>query len=90
LHIIALLDTDPDSEYGSKSGSTNPIESGFYWDPDPESQPWKIVPLLEGKFYQAESLKKGKFGTLFIFFYLSDWKTENVEDASIGEIEGFN
>jgi hypothetical protein len=30
--IFALLDPDPDSEYGS--GSTDPIESGSNWDPD--------------------------------------------------------
>jgi hypothetical protein len=32
--IFALLDPDPDSEYGS--GSTGPIESGSNWDPDPQ------------------------------------------------------
>ncbi len=42
--IFALL--DPDSE----SGSTDPIESGSNWDPDPDPQPWK-------KFYN--SLKTG-------------------------------
>jgi hypothetical protein len=31
--IFAFLDPDPDSEYGS--GSTDPIESGSKWDPDP-------------------------------------------------------
>jgi hypothetical protein len=33
--IFALLDPDPDSEYGSGcgSGSTDPIESGSNWDP---------------------------------------------------------
>jgi hypothetical protein len=30
--IFALLDPDPDSEYGS--GSTDPIESGSNTDPD--------------------------------------------------------
>ena len=34
--IFALLDSDPDSEYGS--GSTDPIEYGSNTDPDP--QPW--------------------------------------------------
>jgi hypothetical protein len=34
--IFALLDPDPDSEYGS--GSTDPIEPGSNSDPDP--QPW--------------------------------------------------
>jgi hypothetical protein len=32
--IFALLDPDPDSEYGS--GSTGPIEYGSITDPDPE------------------------------------------------------
>ena len=32
--IFALLDPDPDSEYGS--GSTDPIESVSNWDPDPQ------------------------------------------------------
>jgi hypothetical protein len=31
---FALLDSDPDSKYGS--GSSDPIESGFDWDPDPQ------------------------------------------------------
>jgi hypothetical protein len=34
--------------------------------------------------------KGRKIFETFLFFYLSDWKTENVEYASIGEIEGFN
>jgi hypothetical protein len=34
--ILALLDSDPDSEYGS--GSTDLIESGSNSDPD--LQPW--------------------------------------------------
>ncbi len=34
--IFARLDPDPDSVYGSES--TDPIESGSNWDPDP--QPW--------------------------------------------------
>jgi hypothetical protein len=29
--IFALLDPDPDSEYGSGSGSTGPIEYGSIW-----------------------------------------------------------
>jgi hypothetical protein len=33
--ILALLDPDPDSEYGS--GSTDPIEYGSNTDPDPGS-----------------------------------------------------
>jgi hypothetical protein len=33
--IFALLDPDPDSEYGS--GSTDPIEYGSNTDPDPGS-----------------------------------------------------
>jgi hypothetical protein len=36
--IFALLDPDPDSEYGS--GSTDPIEYGSNPDPDPVPQPW--------------------------------------------------
>jgi hypothetical protein len=32
--IFALLDPDPDSEYGS--GSTGPIENGSNTDPDPK------------------------------------------------------
>jgi hypothetical protein len=35
--ISALLDLDPDSEYGSVS--TDPIESGSNWDPHPDPQP---------------------------------------------------
>ncbi len=34
---FALLDPDPDSEYGS--GSTDLIESGSIRDPDPDLQP---------------------------------------------------
>ncbi len=33
--IFALLDPDPDSEYGSGSGSTHLIESGLNPDPKP-------------------------------------------------------
>jgi hypothetical protein len=38
--IFALLDPDPDSEYGS--GSTGPIEYGSNTDsdPDPDPKPW--------------------------------------------------
>ncbi len=35
--FFALLDPDPDSEYGS--GSTDPIEYGSNTDPDPDPQP---------------------------------------------------
>jgi hypothetical protein len=42
--IFALLDPDPDSEYGS--GSTDPIEYGSNTDPDPDPQPWFLpVPV---------------------------------------------
>jgi hypothetical protein len=37
--FFALLDPDPDSEYGSVSGFTDPIESGSNKDPDPDPQP---------------------------------------------------
>ena len=42
--IFALLDPDPDSEYGS--GSTDPIEYGSNTDPgpDPDPQPWFKIP----------------------------------------------
>jgi hypothetical protein len=33
---FALMDPDPDSEYGSESGSTDLIESGSNTDPDPK------------------------------------------------------
>jgi hypothetical protein len=44
--IFALLDPDPDSEYGS--GSTDPIESGSNKDPYP--QPCMILGLSKNKF----------------------------------------
>jgi hypothetical protein len=54
------------------------------------------VPSPKGTFqkrgnivYQAK-IPKNLNLAIFFYFYLSDWKTENVEDASIGEIEGFN
>jgi hypothetical protein len=42
----------------------------------------EILSSKKGKFYPAK--------TFSFLLYLSDWKTENVEDASVGEIEGFN
>jgi hypothetical protein len=44
----------------------------------------------EGKYMKQKSPKKENLGTFSLLLYLSDWKTENVKDASIGEIEGFN
>jgi hypothetical protein len=47
LWVFALLDLDPDSEYGS--GSTDLIESGSNTDPDPK--PWSshyLIFLLKG------------------------------------------
>ncbi len=38
--IFSLLNPDPDSEYGSGFGSTDPIEYGSNTDPDPDPQPW--------------------------------------------------
>jgi hypothetical protein len=37
--IFALLDPDPNSEFGPGSGSTVPIEFGSNSDPDPDPQP---------------------------------------------------
>ncbi len=39
--ILALLDPDPDSEYGS--GSTDPIEYGSNTDPVPDPDPQPCV-----------------------------------------------
>jgi hypothetical protein len=52
--IFSLLDPDPDSEYGSRSGSTNLIESGsnpdLGTDPDPEPYfPGSIETLTSSK-----------------------------------------
>ncbi len=44
-HIFALLDPDPESEYGS--GSTDPIEYGSNTDPDPDPQPWGELRIRE-------------------------------------------
>ncbi len=41
---FALLDPDPDSEYGS--GSTDPIESGSNSDPDPDTHYAALVKML--------------------------------------------
>ncbi len=41
LGIFALLDTDPDSEYGS--GSTDLIEKSGS-NPDPDPKPWLLLP----------------------------------------------
>jgi hypothetical protein len=47
--IFALLDPDPDSEYGS--GSTDLIESGSNSDPDTDPQPWfRLAPFRELSF----------------------------------------
>jgi hypothetical protein len=55
--IFALLDPKPDSEYGS--GSTDPIESGSNWDPDP--QPWFKFQIKihagEKKYVQSMSIR---------------------------------
>jgi hypothetical protein len=67
--VIALLDTDPDSEYGSESGSTDPIESGSNWDPDPDSQPWKIYILVRREIISSRYSQRGKFRKIFFFFY---------------------
>jgi hypothetical protein len=49
--IFALLDQDPNSEYGR--GSTDPIESGSNWDPDPQ-------PCLKGRPSYRRSLQPSK------------------------------
>ncbi len=43
--IFALLDPDPDSEYGSGSGSTDPIEYGSNTDPVPDTDPQPCVEI---------------------------------------------
>jgi hypothetical protein len=64
--IIALMDTDPDSEYGSESGSTDPIESGSNWDPDPDSQPWKIYTFVRREILSSRKSQKKNLGNFFL------------------------
>ncbi len=77
--IFALLDPDPDSEYGS--GSTDPIEYGSNTDtdpvPDPDPQPW-TNPLLCYRIWHHSS---------FAFIHHGKWSLTSRSGAIICRLD---
>jgi hypothetical protein len=74
--IFALLDPDPDSEYGS--GSTGPIEYGSNPDPEPWKQEietrtwiWLELPAVMLEMVQAASYKTNNYLVTVNLMYIN-------------------
>jgi hypothetical protein len=85
---------DPLRLPGHGEGVSVRVEAAHYLEAEghaPGAQSQGNLPE-EGKYcISSKNPQKLKFNlAIFFYFYLSDGKTENVEDAGIGEIEGFN